>query len=83
MLGKDPDVAEDFTGKNKIADIKHATHTKCPFPANLNKKSSPGTAITTEKVLRARQRDEICGALRNSSVFYHLYVGKSLVTVRN
>ena len=27
MLGKDPDVAEDFTGKNKIADSKHATHT--------------------------------------------------------
>ena len=27
LLGKDPDVAEDFTGKNKIADSKHATHT--------------------------------------------------------
>ena len=81
MLGKDPDVAEDFTGKNKIANMPQ--HTKCPFPPCLNKKSSPGTAITTEKVLRARQRDEICGALRNSSVFYYLYVGKSLVTVRN
>ena len=80
MLGKDPDVAEDFTGKNKIANMPHI---KCTFPASLNKKSSPGTAITTEKVLRARQRDEICGALRNSSVFYHLYVGKSLVTVHN
>ena len=53
LLGKDPDVAEDFTG----------------------------TAISTEKVLRERQREEICGALRNSSIFYRLYVGKNLMTV--
>ena len=55
LLGKDPDVAEDFTG----------------------------TAISTEKVLRERQREEICGALRNSSIFYRLYVGKNLMTVSN
>ena len=53
LLGKDPDVAEDFTG----------------------------TAISTEKVLRERQREEICGALRNSSIFYRLYVGKNMMTV--
>ena len=53
LFGKDPDVAEDFTG----------------------------TAISTEKVLRERQREEICGALRNSSIFYRLYVGKNLMTV--
>lgn len=53
LLGKDPDVAEDFTG----------------------------TAISTEKVLRGRQRDEICGALRNSSIFFRLYLFKNLMTV--
>ena len=31
LLGKDPDVAEDFTGKNKIADIKHATTHQVPI----------------------------------------------------
>ena len=36
LLGKDPDVAEDFTGG----------------------------AVNMEKVVRQRQRDEICGALQ-------------------
>ena len=31
LLGKDPDVAEDFTGKNKIANMPQ--HTKWTFPA--------------------------------------------------
>ena len=49
LLGKDPIMAEDFTG----------------------------TAISTEKVLRERQREEICGALRNSSIFYYIYLIKN------
>ena len=53
LLGKDPDVAEDFIG----------------------------TAINTEKVLRQRQRDEICGALRNSSIFFWIYLFKNLMEV--
>jgi hypothetical protein len=54
LLGKDPDVAEDFTG----------------------------TAISTERVLRGRQREEICGALRNSSTFFQIYLFKNLMEVR-
>ena len=49
LLGKDPDVAEDFKGGK----------------------------IDWEKVVRERQREEICGALRSSSLFYRMYVMKN------
>ena len=50
LLGKDPDVAEDFAGGK----------------------------ISIDKVVRERQREEICGALRGSNLFYNLYVVKNL-----
>ena len=53
LLGKDPDVAEDFTGG----------------------------ALDKEKVVRERQREEICGALRGSSLFYYLYVIKNALEI--
>ena len=51
LLGKDPDVAEDFSGG----------------------------ALSMDKVVRERQREEICGALRGSSLFYHMYIFKNIV----
>ena len=51
LLGKDPDVAEDFTGG----------------------------ATDSNKVIRERQREEICGALRGSSIFYQMYVLKNVI----
>jgi len=53
LLGKDPDVAEDFTGG----------------------------AISMDKIVRERQREEICGALRGSSIFYQLYILKNLIEI--
>lgn len=49
LLGKDPDVAEDFTGG----------------------------ALDKDKILRLRQREEICGALRHSSLLLHIYILKN------
>ena len=48
LLGKDPDVAEDFTGG----------------------------AVNMEKVVRQRQRDEICGALQEelSTKFRDIFI---------
>ena len=51
LLGKDPDVAEDFTGG----------------------------ATDSNKVIRERQREEICGALRGSNIFYQMYVLKNVI----
>ena len=34
-----------------------------------------------DKVVRERQRDEICGALRGSSLFYQMYFVKNIVEV--
>ena len=53
LLGKDPDVAEDFTGG----------------------------AISMEKIVRERQREEICGALRGSSIFFQLYILKNVIEI--
>ena len=53
LLGKDPDVAEDFAGGK----------------------------ISIDKVVRERQREEICGALRGSNLFYNLYVVKNLAQI--
>eukprot|EP00092_Neocalanus_flemingeri_P001833 GFUD01001954.1.p1 GENE.GFUD01001954.1~~GFUD01001954.1.p1 ORF type:complete len:952 (+),score=205.85 GFUD01001954.1:214-3069(+) len=53
LLGKDPDVAEDFAGG----------------------------AISMDKVVRERQREEICGALRGSSIFYQLYILKNFAEI--
>ena len=53
LLGKDPDVAEDFTGG----------------------------ATDSNKVIRERQREEICGALRGSSLFYQMYVFKNVLEI--
>ena len=49
LLGKDPDVAEDFTGG----------------------------ALDKDKIVRQRQREEICGALRNSSLLLQMYILKN------
>ena len=51
LLGKDPDVAEDFTGG----------------------------ATDSNKVIRERQREEICGALKGSNIFYQMYVLKNVI----
>lgn len=53
LLGKDPDVAEDFAGGK----------------------------ISIDKVVRERQREEICGALRGSNLFYNLYIVKNLAEI--
>ena len=53
VLGKDPDVAEDFAGGK----------------------------ISIDKVVRERQREEICGALRGSNLFYNLYIAKNLAEI--
>ena len=53
LLGKDPDVAEDFTEGG----------------------------INTDKIVRNRQREEICGALTRSSTLYVTYIMKNLAQV--
>jgi hypothetical protein len=53
LMGKDPDVAEDFAGDS----------------------------LSIEKILRLRQRDEICGSLKACSLFYRLYVGRAAAQI--
>ena len=53
LLGKDPDVAEDFSAGK----------------------------FSTDKILRERQRQEICGALRGSNLYYNLYLVKNILEV--
>ena len=53
LLGKDPDVAEDFSAGQ----------------------------FSTDKILRARQRQEICGALRGSNIYYNIYLVKNILEV--
>ena len=53
LLGKDPDVAEDFSdGK-----------------------------FSTDKILRERQRQEICGALSGSSTYYYTFMLKNILEI--
>ena len=68
LLGKDPDVAEDFTGEQSEYFL-------------LDLSSIVGGKISMDKVVRERQRDEICGALRGSSLFYQMYVVKNILEV--
>eukprot|EP00092_Neocalanus_flemingeri_P016447 GFUD01017797.1.p1 GENE.GFUD01017797.1~~GFUD01017797.1.p1 ORF type:complete len:977 (-),score=204.76 GFUD01017797.1:255-3140(-) len=53
LLGKDPDVAEDFSAGQ----------------------------FSTDKILRERQRQEICGALRGSNMYYNIYMVKNVLEV--
>ena len=53
LLGKDPDVAEDFSAGQ----------------------------FSTDKILRDRQRQEICGALRGSNLYYNIYMVKNILEV--
>ena len=53
LIGKDPDVAEDFAGSD----------------------------LSIEKILRQRQRVEICGAWKTSSSFYWSYFLKNILQI--
>jgi hypothetical protein len=53
LLGKDPDVAEDFSAGQ----------------------------FSTDKILRERQRQEVCGVLRGSNLYYNIYMVKNFLEV--
>ena len=53
LLGKDPDVAEDFSNGQ----------------------------FSTDKILRERQRQEICGALSGSSTYYYTFMLKNMIEI--
>ena len=53
LLGKDPDVADDFSAGQ----------------------------FSTDKILRERQRQEICGSLRGSNLYYRMYVLKNVLEI--
>ena len=53
LLGKDPDVAEDFSSGQ----------------------------FSTDKILRERQRQEICGALSGSNTYYYTFMLKNVLEI--
>ena len=53
LLGRDPDVAEDFSNGQ----------------------------FSTDKILRERQRQEICGALNGSSTYYYTFMSKNILEI--
>jgi hypothetical protein len=67
LLGKYPDVAEDFTSGKLLLLIL------LDF--------SPTGLFSTDKILRERQRQEICGALRGSNLYYNMFMMKNVLEV--